>query len=109
MIFWVFAAAWIVLVGMLGLFVLPLIVRQARRIVARVFAYSDQSPLPLQFAKAEADVERTQRALNQVNRLTVRAAAALAVVRKTPMLPPALVALATRLAVEVRAFQAALR
>jgi hypothetical protein len=105
---WFFAATW-VLVAILIAGVLMSAAREAVRIVKRVLALVNDSPLPLQLAKAEADAARISRALDRIPALVRRADDAAEVIRATPLIPPALVELFARIRREYAAFRAAVR
>jgi Sec-independent protein translocase protein TatA len=109
LVFWLFVAAWLVVAVLLGFVQLPRIVREAMRIVKRVRALDETSPLPLQLAKAEADVGRLGAALERIPVLQQRAADALLRIRTAPLVPPALIALGIRIGREIQAFRRELR
>ena len=108
LIFWLFVAAWLV-VAILVVFALVRVGREAVRIFKRVKALVDESPLPLQISKAEADVARLNRAIDRLPILARRADEAAEIIRTTPLVPPALIEMALRVRAEYAAFRAALR
>jgi len=87
--------------------VLPRVVREGRRIVRHLIAFGRDSELPLKIAKAQADTARIDRALDRLPHLLEQAQAAALIIRTTPLVPPALGAVAARIGAEIRAFRAA--
>lgn len=109
LVLWAFVFAGVVVLALIVFVALPRAVREALRIVKRVLALVDESPLPLQVAKTEADVGRIGHALDQLPGLGRRAEHAAIVIRTTPLIPPAVEAVATRIGREIRAFRTASR
>ncbi len=107
LIFWLFVAAWVLLLVMLVVGPLAKIVTEVKQIVAHLVGLVNGSDLPLQIAKAEADLARCEAALAQVPALQLRAESALVVLRTTPLIPPAIAALIERIRVEILAFRRA--
>jgi hypothetical protein len=105
---WFFAATWILVAIFIAAF-LGSAAREAVRIVKRVLALLNDSPLPLQLAKAEADAARISRAFDRIPALVRRADDAAEVIRATPLIPPALVELVARVRREYVAFRTAVR
>jgi hypothetical protein len=108
-VFWFFAGTWVI-VALLILFVqVPRIVSEGLRIVRRVMALVNDSPLPAKLDKAEADAGRIEAALDRIPALRQRAEAALTVIRTTRLVPPAIGDLIARIRTEIRDFRRAAR
>jgi hypothetical protein len=109
LIFWGFVAAWVVLLGMLLLVVLPRVVREGLRIFKRVMALVDDQTLAQALLRAEGDAGRITAALERIPALQTRALAAVDTIRTTPIVPPVLAGLIQRVKFEIRAFRHELR
>jgi hypothetical protein len=108
-VFWLFVGAWLVVLGLIGFVQLPRLLHDGRRLVRRVQALVNESPLPLQIAKAEADINRMRRAAERVPELQRRALAAVTLIRTTPLVPRAIGEVAGRIRAELRALGRAAR
>ncbi len=104
-VFWFFVCAWIVVLSLIVLVQLPRAFREARRIFTRLMALVKNPPLTAQLAKAEADSRRLTAALERVAPLQRRAQIAIATIRSTPLVPPAIGELVLRIRAEIRAFR----
>jgi hypothetical protein len=109
LVFWFFVAAWLVVLGLLVFGVLPRAVRDGRRIVSRLMRLVDESPLPLQLSRADADLQRINAALERIPPLQRRAQLAIATIRTTPLVPPSIGRVIRQIKAEIRAFREALR
>ncbi len=105
LVFWVFAVAWVVLLGLILFGALPRAAREGLRVAKRVSALVNESPLPKQIATAQADLGRIESALDALPGLGRRARAAAHCIRSTPLVPPAVLAVAERVRRELRAFR----
>jgi hypothetical protein len=108
-VFWFFVVAWVVVLGSLLFVVLPRAFREARRIVTRLIRLATALPLTDELAKAEEDSRRITGALERIAPLQRRAEVALATIRTTPLIPPAIGDMVRRVRAEVSAFRQALR
>jgi hypothetical protein len=108
-VFWTFVAAWVVVVALIVFAGLIPAARQAIRIVKRVMALVADSPLPPAVERAGNDARRLNAALDELPDLQTRAKAAVETIQTTPIIPPALSALAARIEREIRAFRLELR
>jgi hypothetical protein len=108
-VFWFFVIAWIAVLGVLLFVVVPRAFREARRIVTRVLRLVNEIPLTKELAKAEADGARITAALERVPALQRRAEVAVATIRTTPLVPPAIGDVVRRIRAEIRSFRQALR
>jgi hypothetical protein len=109
LVFWIFAFAWAIVVGLLMFVQLPRIVGNASRIIKRVIALVADSSLPAQVAKAGDDLERLSRALERVAPLRKRALDAVQTIRATPLVPSAIGEIVGRIKAEIRAFRRTFR
>jgi hypothetical protein len=109
LVFWFFICAWIVVLSLLFFLQLPRAFRDARRIISRVMKLINNPPLEAELAKAEADSRRLNAALDRVPALQGRAQAAIATIRTTPLIPPAIGQVVRRIRAEYRAFRRELR
>ncbi len=107
LVFWFFVGTWALVAVLILLVQLPRMVSEALRIVRRVMALVNDSPLPLQMAKAQDDVGRIEDALDRIPVLRQRAEAALTVIRTTSIIPPAIGDIVARIRAEIRDFRRA--
>jgi hypothetical protein len=77
---WAFIVAWVVVLDLLFL-ALRRLYLEAKRLFKRLSALAER-PLPIDFAKAEADLARLAAALEQIDPLLVRFAAAVEALRR---------------------------
>jgi hypothetical protein len=97
LLFWLFVAAWVVLLGLVAFMALPRIAREGMRIVKRVLALVNQSSLRVEIARVQGDIARIRAARERLPGLERRAQAALVILRTVSV----------RLQREIRAFQSA--
>jgi hypothetical protein len=107
--FWFFLVAWVIVLGLILFVQLPRAFRDGRRIVTRVLRLVNDPPLTVQLAKAEADNNRLNLALERILPLQRRAEVAIATIRTTPLVPPAIGKVVRQIRAEISAFQQALR
>jgi hypothetical protein len=108
-VFWIFVGAWTILALIFIFGVLPRLVGEGGRIVRRILTLIGGSPLTAQLARAELDVNRITSSLERVPALVQRAIAAVAIIRSTPLVPPAIASTIRRIQVEIAAFKRAYR
>lgn len=109
LIFWLFVAAWAIVIGLISCIAIPRAVREAIRIVRRLIELVERSPLPLQLAKAEADMGRIDAAVSRLPELEARANRALLRLRENPLVPPSVIVAVRRIELEIAAFRRASR
>jgi hypothetical protein len=107
-VWWFFAAAWLIVVGLIVFVALPRILRAAMTLVRHILVIGEAGSLQSQISMAEKNSLRINRALDRLPALAVRAQSALTTIRTTPVVPPRLARLAGAVRDEYRAFRRSL-
>ena len=105
-VWWASLAALVIVLVLAGMQILRAL-REVKRLGTRIAAFEDL-PVMAAIRKAEVDLGRLEHALEQVEPLLARAAAAIAIIRRGPF-PPELRAAFRRFRADIVAFRTAAR